>query len=271
MPRGTGRVDEAILQSRLWSPSVLRPSLWMDAADLSTLTLDSSSLVTEWRDKSGYGRHAATTGGTITYLPGGWAGLPCLQFAANAARMRIASAPIFASGNANIGLFVVIRPNFSTGASSYSAVFANYTDGNFEFLTGTAAPYIEPFGIYNNAEVNLSGGSYVAKIRQIIAMTRTDSYFTGFQNGYEQNTVANFQSVYAGGDTQSVWAINSNTLASGNFESNAQDYCEIIAINANVPYDDRTAIEGYLAWKWGLVDTLNPAHPYALRPPLIGD
>jgi len=271
MPRGTGRIDEARLQGRLYSPSVLRPSLWMDAADISTLTLDSSSLVTEWRDKSGLNRYATTIGGTITYLPGGFSGLPCLQFAANAARMRIASAPIFASGNANIGLFVVIRPNFSTSTSSYSAVFANYTDGNFEFMTGAAAPYIEPFGLYNNAEVNLSGGSYVAGLRQIIATTRTDSYFTGFWNGYEQNTVANTQSVYLGGGTQSVWAINSNTLASGNFESNAQDYCEIIAIDGNVSYDDRTAIEGYLAWKWALVDTLNPAHPYATRPPLIGD
>jgi hypothetical protein len=269
MPRGTGRVDEAIQQSRLWSPSVLRPSLWMDAADISTLTLDSSSLVTEWRDKSGFDRYATTIGGTITYLPGGWAGLPCLQFAANSARMRIASAPIFASGNANIGLFVVIRPNYT--GTSYSSVFANYDIGNFQFLTGINIPYLTPYGLYNNAAVDLSNASYVAGLRQIIATTRTDSYFTGFQNGYEQNTVANTQSVYAGSGTQSVWAINSNASVSGNVESNAQDYCEIIAINANVPYDDRTAIEGYLAWKWGLVDTLNPAHPYALRPPLIGD
>lgn len=29
-------------------------------------------------------------------------------------------------------------------------------------------------------------------------------------------------------------------------------------------------IEGYLAWKWGLVDQLNPAHPYKNRPPTIG-
>ena len=267
MPRGVSINDTAIIQGRLWTPAVLRPSLWMDAADLSTLTLDSSSLVTEWRDKSGFNRHATTQGGTITYRPGGWAGLPCLSFAANAARMQIASAPIFASGNSNIGLFVVIRPNFNS--PSYSAVFANYVDGNFEFLTGDAAPYIAPYGLYNNGNVDLSNGSYVANLRQIIGTTRTDGYFTGFQNGNEQNTVANTQSVYTGGGTQSIWAINSNTLTSGNFESNAQDYCEIIAINANVLYNDRTAIEGYLAWKWDLRTSLAPNHPYINRPPLI--
>jgi len=269
--RGVNRYDEAQFQQRLWSPAVLRPSLWMDAADLSTLTLNSSSLVTEWRDKSGFNRHATTTGETITYLPGGFSGLPCLQFAANNARMRIASAPIFASGNSEIGLFVVIRPTYAANGLTYSAVFANYSDGNFEFNTGslTAAPYIIPYGLYNGAEVNLSNDSYTANFRQIIATTRTNSSFTGFRNGYEQNTVANTQSVYVGGGTQSVWAINSNTAASGNFESNAQDYCEIIAINANVSYNDRTAIEGYLAWKWDLRTSLAPNHPYINRPPLI--
>lgn len=266
MPRGYNRYDEARFQQRLWSPLVLRPSLWMDAADLSTLTLDSSSLVTEWRDKSGFNRHATTQGGTITYLPGGWAGLPCLSFAANIARMEIASAPIFASGNSNIGLFVVIRPNFAS--PSYSAVFNNFTVGNFEFITGAVVPYIEPYGLYNNASLDLSNDAYVRYLRQMIGTTRTDGSFTGFRNGYEQNTVANNQSVYIGAATQSVWTINSNTIST---ESDAQDYCEIIAINANVSYDDRTAIEGYLAWKWDLVGTLNPAHPYALRPPLIGD
>jgi hypothetical protein len=241
----------------------------MDAADLSTLTLDSSSLVTEWRDKSGFGRHATTTGGTITYVPGGFSGLPCLQFAANAARMQIASAPIFSAGNTNIGLFVVIRPNY--GGTSYSAVFTNYTAGNFEFMTGNAAAYIEPYGLYLNASLNLSNDAYIRYDKQIIGFTRTESYVTGFKNGNEQNTSLGNQPVYVGSDTQSIWTINANTLTSGNFESNAQDYCEMIAIDANVPYDDRTAIEGYLAWKWGLVDTLNPAHPYALRPPLIGD
>jgi len=266
MPRGTSRIDEARLQGRLWSPSVLCPSLWMDSADLSTLTLDSSSLVTEWRDKSGFNRHATTTGGTITYVPDGFSGLPCLQFAANFARMQIASAPIFSAGNTNIGLFVVIRPNY--GGTSYSAVFNNYIAGNFEFLTGNIAAYVEPYGLYLNASVNLSNDAYIRYDKQIIGFTRTESYVTGFRNGNEQNTVVNTQSVYAGSDTQSIWTINANTI---NSESNAQDYCEIIAINANVSYDDRTAIEGYLAWKWGLVDTLNPAHPYALRPPLIGD
>jgi hypothetical protein len=33
----------------------------------------------------------------------------------------------------------------------------------------------------------------------------------------------------------------------------------------------RQTVEGYLAWKWGLVANLPAAHPFKNRPPLIGD
>uniref|UniRef100_UPI003BA6F553 hypothetical protein n=1 Tax=Roseateles sp. TaxID=1971397 RepID=UPI003BA6F553 len=60
MPRGVSLVDEARLQGRLWTPAQVLPSLWLDGADLSTLSMSGSS-VTQWRDKSGNARHATTT------------------------------------------------------------------------------------------------------------------------------------------------------------------------------------------------------------------
>lgn len=46
-------------QRRLWTPTVLGSalSLWLDAADASTITLNGST-VSQWNDKSGNGRHA---------------------------------------------------------------------------------------------------------------------------------------------------------------------------------------------------------------------
>jgi len=55
MPRGVSLLDEARLQQRLWTPALLRPALWMDAADQSTIT--TATGISEWRDKSGNGRH----------------------------------------------------------------------------------------------------------------------------------------------------------------------------------------------------------------------
>lgn len=39
--------------------TVLAPDLWLDASDVSTITLDGSNNVSEWRDKSGNARHAS--------------------------------------------------------------------------------------------------------------------------------------------------------------------------------------------------------------------
>lgn len=67
---------------------------WWDAADAASVTLDSGR-VSEWRDKSGNGRHAAnsTSGSTQPdYVEGGRNGLSVLRFtAASTQRLTIAS------------------------------------------------------------------------------------------------------------------------------------------------------------------------------------
>jgi hypothetical protein len=71
MPRGVSPVDEARLQGRLWSPALLRTALWLDAADLSTIS--TATGVSQLRDKSGNGRNFTQgTGGTQpTLTPNG--------------------------------------------------------------------------------------------------------------------------------------------------------------------------------------------------------
>lgn len=56
----------------LWSPKLLAPALWLDAADLTTIT-SLSGAVSQWNDKSGNGRHVTQataanqpTTGTVT-------------------------------------------------------------------------------------------------------------------------------------------------------------------------------------------------------------
>ena len=80
MPRGVDGVDEARLQGRLWTPTLLRPALWLDAADLSTIS--TATGVSEWRDKGPNGRNVAQgTGGTQpTLTPMGLNGRNVLSF-----------------------------------------------------------------------------------------------------------------------------------------------------------------------------------------------
>jgi hypothetical protein len=42
---------------------------------------------------------------------------------------------------------------------------------------------------------------------------------------------------------------------------------EVIVFNTEIGVDERQAIEGYLAWKWGIQDLLVDTHPYYLAPP----
>jgi hypothetical protein len=42
---------------------------------------------------------------------------------------------------------------------------------------------------------------------------------------------------------------------------------EIIYYTAVLSTTQRQEIEGYLAWKWGLKDSLPSSHPYKLFPP----
>jgi hypothetical protein len=45
---------------------------------------------------------------------------------------------------------------------------------------------------------------------------------------------------------------------------------EFIAYNRPVATAEQQAVEGYLAWKWGLQDSLAPTHPYYVAPPQAG-
>ena len=47
----------AAVTRRAWSPLALAPDLWLDASDASTITDAGGGAVSQWRDKSGFGRH----------------------------------------------------------------------------------------------------------------------------------------------------------------------------------------------------------------------
>ncbi len=80
MPRGVSPLDEARMQGRLWTPDQLRTALWLDAADLSAISVTTGA--STWRDKSGNQRHftQGTGGAQPTLTPNGLNGLNVLSF-----------------------------------------------------------------------------------------------------------------------------------------------------------------------------------------------
>ena len=251
--------------NQAWSPSLITTALWLDAADASTITLNGST-VSQWNDKSGNGRNAtqATALQQPTYTSNSQNGYGIISFDGSNDNLDISSTTLITSGNSNFGVFAAYKAKVAT--SGYGTILGNYSTGNFQLLFGgqTVAAYLAPWGLYNNASLDLDSGNYTQNLNWIISCVRTSGLITGYTNGTTKNIVSNIASVYTVANTQSVWTVGANTV---NGEAGNMDLYELIVINETVSTDTRERIEGYLAYKWGLTANLPNDHPYKNKQP----
>ena len=276
MPRGVSRFDEAQLQRRLWLPEVVPLTLWLDAADLSTLSVGTQG-VDAWRDKSGNARDATTTVRRPAFLENAQNGRPAVNFTASSATKLdtpafsiaptrqfcafvVASTAGLLGGSTYRRAWVARGTNpdsLSAGATYAQGYMGSGADAGTAMLiaggTGITAPMVS--GLGNTAPVLLTGAFGTAGAasnentisanggaRQSLAGQSGALSTTGIRIGSDVST--------AGGSSWNAWV------------------AEIIFTGA-IDFSTLQEIEGYLAWKWGV--TLDPAHPFVNRPPLIGD
>lgn len=247
MPRGLNPYDEAWLQRRLWTPNVLRPSVWFDAADLSTLTLVSGD-ASEWRDKSGNGRHVsqATAANRPTYAALGLNGRPTLDWG---------------SALNNKGFQNLSVSNFNP--TRYFIV-ADY-DG--------ADPFNEFAGLVSHTPFGVAGDLLITNNSSTIWYTGTY-----FHNGNPTATATALPTIsspfvlapnFAPGTNKTALFIGNDRFLTGQTRGWRGKISEVIAIDYAPSVAERNRAEGYLAWKWGI--PLAATHPFVNRPPLIGD
>jgi hypothetical protein len=104
------------------------------------------------------------------------------------------------------------------------------------------------------------GTSY--KICELIADQATNTYLF-YQAGTSQGS---------NGVVNTSTAFGSTTSYVGNDQNNAWlegNVAEVIFCDVKNSDADRERIEGYLAWKWGLVADLPAGHPYKSFPPTV--
>ena len=259
-------------RKQLWTPAALGLSLalWLDADDSSTITLNGST-VSQWRDKSGNGRHAsqATVAKQPAYSATGFNNKPRILFDGIDDTLAIASTALFSSGNADLSIFLVYNPpsvNPSKVGIVVGAFFTNFQEGNLELLFSRTIAYAMPWGLYLNASLDLANEDYVQNKKSIIEFIRQSGVITGYTDGLAENSVNNSQSVYSGANTKSAWALGAllgNNGEYGNFE-----LPEIICVNSSLSTTDRQRLEGYLAHKWELTPNLPSNHPFKFTPPM---
>lgn len=245
MPRGTGRLDEARLQQRLWTPYCLAPSQvkgWLDPSDLSTITIDGSGNVSQINSKIGSTNAVqATAGNRPGWSPTAWNGRGCLN---NTNTTRWLTFDVLHD------VFLCV----ATGTSLQQQLVGGAANGpDFYFYNGTM--YLDKAGVVNYCAITPPTSG-----RHIFGYN-----ITGVSAIYVDGKVAQ------SGPTSTI-TIGSNILF---INRDFTNYSYVLPAGellflSGVSTDDRQRCEGYLAWKWGIVDNLSGVHPYKNRPPLIG-
>jgi len=277
MPRGVSRLDEAQLQGRLWTPALL-PSLalWLDASDLSTLTIPSTTLVQQWRDKSGYNRHYAqgNINVRLTYRQAGFNGRPCME--------KIRTSDIMSIGSSGLGrnvecitcAIVGSHPALSFTSNSSELSITSGTSGARFFMSpnpdatnayGFAGKRLDAESVANfssSTDALANRGNPWIRIGQIVYSGAVGYHWT---NGVQDMTAL------AGGTSGNTSDTDSSSGSIFSATPNGTKLSEVVLTHSELNLKEREALEGYLAWHWwGDLNTLPALHRFKNRPPLIG-
>ena len=220
--------------------------LWLDASDSGNLIASSGNLST-WSDKSGQSNDASQSADANKPKTG----------VATLGGLNVVS---FASGN------YMELPNIS---SHQSVAVLYYDSGSNQYTTFLGTAYS-------------SGGSYHGHID-------TTQTFTASYTRTETRSGDNFRDGVDIGDgtgtaRPTTWAIQTHSatqpfsatyqitkLGADNSSSTSRSIvgaiAEVIVFDMPLSTSNREKIEGYLAWKWGLLDNLSSSHPYRRSAP----
>jgi streptogramin lyase len=230
-------------------------ALWLDAADASTFTFSSGSNISNWKDKSPNG-FTGTSSGSPTLVTNSQNGLQVVNFVAS-------SSQYFNFGNVlpltQMTLFVVGKTTFVSGTAQSFIARSLYgvQDGRWAmiyetnylfFITGgggsgytasaTATPYSGTFslfeGVWDGTSVYSYGnGTQLASVSaSVTATSNSDLVLVGEYNNA------------SGGVPPQTGFYYNGTIG------------EIIMFSNALSTGQRQQVEGYLAAKWGLLNTL---------------
>jgi hypothetical protein len=241
--------------------------VWLDAADLSTITIATG--VSEWRDKSGNGRHVSQ--GTASQQPSYDAINGIVTF--DGSNDFLSNATVGASGLTSVSFLTVmlmnaggnnqdlpmgIGPTGSTGAVRCLYRSSNGTTVGFTGWGRDVASSAFSYDIGGQYRIIGAWNTQLATPNNV-RITRDGATPIAYTTNAALNTTA---------DGFSVGSLRG--AAVGSYYSNIS-VREIIVLYEAVSDLKRQLIEGYLAHKWGLTANLPAAHPFKNRPPLIGD
>lgn len=255
---------------KLWTPDALGLllALWLDADDASTITLNGST-VSQWRDKSGNGRHVAqgNMANQPAYTASGLGGKPVLMFDGASSFMTFQTA----FGTVTEFNAIVVWRTDASGVSNFDYLY-QVGDGSNALSLNVASPTA---GSFNGNYYALSSG-----VPPSAFDLNTPAVFNAAKMTIHRIGPGTTHNFWVNGSARTVpaWSqtlnVDSSNSGLGRF-ININDHflqgyiAEIVFVtNATLSTNNRQRIEGYLAHKWGLTANLPSNHPFKINPPL---
>jgi hypothetical protein len=256
-----------LLFNSSWSPANISTVFWYDAADSSTITAGGSEVV-QVLDKSGNNRNLLRASGQTGPLTGTrtlnglnvfeWTGSNCLENATFTYNQAVTP----------LNIAIVTHVDDLTSADDSA-------DQHF-FIAGSKI--VNPQGFRMSARVNVSnsgsgltvlGGDGVNNVNMnaSVALTRNQPNiiiikFNAASSAWKVN-----------GGSPSVGNVGTNSFSILSWGHNEVEQSDLDGfIGEMIGFSDNTKqeiVEGYLAWKWGIVNNLPEAHPYKNTAPRL--
>jgi hypothetical protein len=248
-------------------PDVGALSLWLDAADQSTLTLSSTN-VTAWRDKSSNAYSFTGAVGAYPTYSNTLNGLPVVSSATN---QRLSNAS-WSTPSATATMFLVMRPTQQL-PNNGSYILTNYGSGQVGFTTYLSYAdqvnyyyYFQMFGaqttssgafLFQSSLSNSSGFNPTNLPLLITANIVGGSHYVRY-NGTQTagNVLLDGRSIVA---SSGVTLFVAGDSAGGSY---GYDLAEMIMYDGNLSVEQMRRVEGYLATKWRISANIPTNEPY---------
>ena len=239
----------SICQPRLlggaWTPAQITTSAWYDAADAPTIT-ESAGKVSIWSDKSGNAENGTQASSTKQPLTNSATinGLNSIYFdglstALTTSLQQLTNATIYIIANAE-SKGINQDNNVLGAATSYNSGGAFISTQ--EYGSGNASEVYFYTTFINASQKNYNGTPYASA---------TVSFAPAIRQHYANNVT-----------TENLPYTLGNRNATNTLSGFKGSIGEVIICDGIHDEATRQLVEGYLAWKWGLVTKLPYDHPY---------
>ncbi|MFM5937978.1 MAG: hypothetical protein ACKOQR_06925 [Dolichospermum sp.] len=238
-----------VLGKKLWTPAQMSTALWLDAADSSTIILNGST-VSQWRDKSGNGRHISqgTAANQPTYTANGLNGKPVLTFDGS---------DFFNPVTVSLSEFSVIMVEIATQNTQNVYYPVSFTSGATGLSVGGSF-FNQRFSLFNGTTAILSTETSVLNTPTIV--------FGGSNSSGRQISV-NGNAPATDSISQSISQITVGRRGDGQWPFFGT-IPELIFTDNLLSTTEQQRLAGYFAWKWELTANLANNHPFKFNPPL---